>query len=135
MAHETDKGNANTAQYLLHSKHHSLQNISSPTAQVGLKDPKWMLAWSNPDIGDEVLIRKALMTARFTTILQACLDFGVTRVEEQWAILSRDPELSARTVPCLINDILDNIEKGFAHVQQRKYVRSSRDYRSGPVKF
>lgn len=87
------------------------------TTPIGLKDPKWMLAWSNPEIGNEVLIRKALLTARFATILQACLDFGVAPVAEQWSVLTREPELSARALPGLVNDILTNIKQGFAHAQ------------------
>lgn len=81
--------------------------------QRGLRDPKWMLAWSNPSINDDVLIRKALLTARFSTILQACLEFGISRVTTQWQMVSGEVAHSTG----LVNDILSNIRRGFEHAQ------------------
>ena len=85
---------------------------------AGLKDPKWMLAWSNPNIDDDVLIRKALLTARFRAILQACLEFGHARVESQWVLTSQDPDLRGHSTRGLVNDILANIRQGLSHAQR-----------------
>ena len=84
---------------------------------INLRDPSWGLAWSNPAITDEVLIRKALLTERFSVILQACLDFGIDRVREQWAIISQEPELMSSRTCSLVGDILGNISTGFSQAR------------------
>lgn len=90
-----------------------LSGAEARHAQAGLRDAKWMLAWSNPNIDDDVLIRKALLSARFSAILQACLDFGVARVAAQWVSISQDRPVCAN----LVSDILANIERGRANAQ------------------
>lgn len=82
-----------------------------------LRDSKWGLAWSNSAITDEVLIRKALVTGRFSVILQACLDFGLDRVRSQWTVVSQDSEMTSLMTRQLINDIINNITKGFSNVK------------------
>ena len=81
---------------------------------VSLRDPSRSLTWSNPDISDEVLIRKALITGRFSFILQACLEFGLDAVRAQWSVVVQDPELTNPVIRALVGDILDNIARGFA---------------------
>lgn len=82
-----------------------------------LKDPIWGFSWSNPNISDEVLIRKALIGVRFTTILQACLDFGLDHVRKQWGIVAQDSEPMSIRTRSLVNDILGNITEGFSNAK------------------
>lgn len=79
---------------------------------TSLKDPRWGLSWSNPNINNQTLIQKALTTARFGAILQACLDFGIDDVEKQWDMIAEDSNSQS-----LVSDILTNIAEGFAHAQ------------------
>jgi transcriptional regulator with XRE-family HTH domain len=83
-----------------------------PTA---LRDPAWGLAWSNPDVQDEVLVRKALLTGGFTVILQSTLDFGLPNVMAQWEILRNSAEAPGPKTQELVCEILGNIEQGFSH--------------------
>lgn len=82
-----------------------------------LKDSKWGLCWSNPDISDEVLVRKALISGGFTVILQACLEFGLDYVRTQWDIVvqhaGEDSALTSIRTQSLVNEILENITEGF----------------------
>lgn len=83
-----------------------------------LRNPKWGLCWSNSDISDDVLIRKALVSGRFSVILQACLEFGLDHVKAQWDIVaqgvSEAPRLTTIRTRSLVNDILANITEGFS---------------------
>lgn len=88
-----------------------------PATPISLRDPQWGFAWSNQNIADDVLIRKALAAGRFTAILQACLEFGMDRVQLQWPIVAQDPELTTPAIRNLVNDILRNIAKGLSHAE------------------
>lgn len=86
---------------------------------VPLRDPSWGLAWSNPSISDDTLIRKALTTGRFSVILQACLDYGLERVRQQWSRVLQHPELTSPKLRWLTGDILDNISQGFSQAMDQ----------------
>lgn len=86
--------------------------------RVNLRDPQSGLVWSNQDVSDDVLIRKALVTGRFSLILQACLDYGIERVREQWDVVLQDPELTSPMIRSLTGDILDNIATGFSQAKE-----------------
>lgn len=83
-----------------------------------LRNPKWGLCWSNSGISDDVLIRKVLVSGRFSVILQACLEFGLDHVKAQWDIVAKDvtedPRLTSIRTRSLVNDILANIAEGFS---------------------
>jgi hypothetical protein len=75
------------------------------------------LVWSNSRASDAVWIRAALLRPRFNTILDACLEFGLTRVCQEWELLLRDNAPEALPVAHESNRILKHIEEGFADAQ------------------
>ena len=75
------------------------------------------LVWSNPQAGVEVLIRTALLHPRFHTILDACLEFGLEKVQQEWQLLLRDAALETQPIAVETNRILRHIEEGFADAQ------------------
>jgi len=72
------------------------------------------LVWSNSKAGDSVRIRAALLRPRFETILAIALEFGLERIDGEWAILTSDPETNTRRSKPLVERIIANIRKGFA---------------------
>lgn len=84
--------------------------IERPAAQRSpLADPKWGLAWSNPDAPTEVLVRNALANGNFDLILQAVLGHGLDAVQTQWREVAPTLPTRARQE---VQRKLRNIEKG-----------------------
>ncbi len=75
------------------------------------------LVWSNSQAGDEVWIRAALLRPRFHTILDACLEFGLARVRQEWHVLKQDASPEVGRVASEVNRILQHIAEGFADAQ------------------
>jgi hypothetical protein len=76
------------------------------------------LVWSNSRAGDSVWIRAALMEPRFSTLLDACLEFGMERVRHEWAALKREPDdAEVAGIASEVDRILKNITEGFADAQ------------------
>ncbi len=99
-----------------------LRPLGPPAAAVArtssLADPKWGLAWSNRDASAQALVGNALMRGAFTAILEAALEYGMPFVREQWSLLCASGQVAPKSpVRGYIADMLDNIEKGFAHAQ------------------
>lgn len=82
-----------------------------PVARSPLAQPRWGLAWSNPDAPAEVLVRNALAHGRFELLLQAVLGHGMAAVRAQWQQVA--PTLPARARQ-EVQRKLDNIEKGIS---------------------
>jgi hypothetical protein len=87
------------------------------TKRTSLADPRRGLAWSNPHVSDEVLVRSALHHGAYHLVLDAALDFGLAFVRQQWALMLADPD----TAPPLraqadIERKLTNIERGLRSV-------------------
>ncbi len=81
-----------------------------PAAQRSpLADPKWGLAWSNPDAPTEVLVRNALANGNFDLLLQAVLGHGLDAVQTQWRQVAPTLPVRARRE---VERKLRNIEKG-----------------------
>lgn len=78
-----------------------------------LADPARGLAWSNPGMGDEALVRNALRKGTYQLVLEAVLEHGLPFVRQQWALMLADPDvgLSARA-QADVSRKLDNIERG-----------------------
>ena len=78
-----------------------------------MADPSRGLAWSNPNLSSEVLVRSALRHGAFYLVLDAVLEFGLPFVREQWALIlaDKDAKLSARA-QADIERKLNNIERG-----------------------
>jgi transcriptional regulator with XRE-family HTH domain len=76
-----------------------------------LSDPKWGLAWSNPDAPDEALVHNALMHGNYDLLLQAVLGHGIDTVRARWQRTSGLLPARARQE---VERKLSNIEKGLA---------------------
>lgn len=77
------------------------------------------LVWSNSQPSDIVLIRAALLRPRFHTILDACLEFGLDRVQREWDLLRHEAEAEARRVEAETSRILRHVAEGFTDAQTR----------------
>jgi hypothetical protein len=75
-----------------------------------LAESRWGLAWSNPGVPTEVLLRNALANGNFELLLEAALAHGLDAVQQQWRIVG--PNLSARARQEVERKLL-NIQKGF----------------------
>ncbi len=81
----------------------------SPAQRSPLADPKWGLAWSNPDAPADVLVRNALAHGNFDLLLQAVLGHGLAFVKTQWRQVSPTLPTRARQE---VERKLNNIEQG-----------------------
>ncbi len=77
------------------------------------------LVWSNSKPGETVLIRAALSQPRFHTILDACLEFGLERVRQEWEVLAQEATPEIQRVSSDVTRMLRHIEEGFADAQAR----------------
>jgi hypothetical protein len=75
------------------------------------------LVWSNSQASDAVWIRAALLRPRFHTILDACLEFGLDRVRDEWEALLSDAAPEAQHAASEVNRMLRHIAEGFADAQ------------------
>jgi len=70
------------------------------------------LVWSNPDAGDDVRIRAALLRPRFLQILDLAEEFGIERVEREWIVLEREATREALRARPIVERVLRNIRRG-----------------------
>lgn len=71
------------------------------------------LAWSNKNVSDDVLIRRALVKPSFRLLLDAAIEFGIEKLSMEWARLKSDgAEEVARAAP-VTERILRHIEDGY----------------------
>jgi len=77
------------------------------------------LVWSNPEAGDTVYIRAALLRLRFDRVLDIAVEFGLERLRVEWSTLLRENTPEARRASDCVERILINIEKGFSSVAGR----------------
>lgn len=83
------------------------------TKRISLADRSRGLAWSNPHVSDEVLVRSALQHGAFYLVLDAVFEFGLVFVREQWALMLADAEtLPSARAQADIERKLTNIERG-----------------------
>lgn len=50
------------------------------------------ICWSNPEASDDTLVRRALVTPSKALLVDACLAYGLARVESTWQDLASDLE-------------------------------------------
>lgn len=82
-----------------------------------LADPRWALAWSNPDASAEALVSKALLKGAFTAILEAVLAHGMPFVRDQWGkVCACRDDAPGQRIQDHVNTMLGNIEKGLSRV-------------------
>ncbi|MDB6039367.1 MAG: hypothetical protein JWM99_3208 [Verrucomicrobiales bacterium] len=71
------------------------------------------LVWSNPNAGDEVYIRAALLKPRYLQLLEIALEFGLDRLRHEWKLLKEENTPAAQFAALSVERILRNIGKGF----------------------
>jgi hypothetical protein len=74
------------------------------------------LVWSNPEADDSAFIGAALLRPRFSRLLDIAAEFGVERLQHEWALLQAEATPEARRAAATVERILSHIEKGFALV-------------------
>lgn len=81
-----------------------------------LADPSRGLAWSNPGMSHEALVRNALLKGSYHLVLEAVLEHGLPFVRQQWALMMADADvgMSARARADVSRKLL-NIERGLSH--------------------
>ena len=72
-----------------------------------------MLAWSNKNASDNVLIRRALVKPGFRLLLDAAVEFGVDRLVGEWARLKTEATEEAAKAAPVTERILRHIENGY----------------------
>ena len=77
------------------------------------------LVWSNPDAEDSVWIRAALVRPRFSQLLDIALEFGLERVQAEWAVLQTDRTPGVERAGRPVERILRHIQEGFARAAAR----------------
>jgi hypothetical protein len=69
--------------------------------------------WSNRQAGDGVRIRAALLRPIFPVLLEIAVEFGLERLEQEWAVLRGDEETDTDRVERFVAQILGNIRRGY----------------------
>jgi hypothetical protein len=70
------------------------------------------LVWSNPDAGDSIRLRAALIRPRFEVLLDCVEVFGLERLESEWTCLLADDSPESRRAAPAVNRMLANIRRG-----------------------
>ncbi len=82
---------------------------NSPLAQ-----PRFGLAWSNPNASAQALVSNAIKKGHYHLLLEAAAAHGLAFVHEQLHAMA--PALAPRSMQEVLRK-LSNIEKGFSHAQ------------------
>jgi hypothetical protein len=84
-----------------------------------LADARFGLAWANPAMSNEALVRNALRRGTFHMLLEAALHHGLQFVEQQLAIIQTDEDaaLSSRAL-AEVRRKLANIARGIAEAER-----------------
>jgi hypothetical protein len=77
------------------------------------------LVWSNPEAGDTVHLRAALLNPRFDCLLEAAVVFGIDRLKSEWRVLTEENTPLARRAQPIVDRILKHITHGFALASTR----------------
>ena len=94
----------------------TVQNEWTPASPVSpLADPKWGLAWSNPAISDEALVRNALARGGFLAILEGAAYYGMGFIRAQWSAMCKDDSQVTAKNRAYVEGMLRNIETGFSN--------------------
>lgn len=83
------------------------------TPQQFRKEHQVRLAWSNPNVSDEVLIRKALLSGYFTIILDAVRSFGLDQVKNLWILMQDEEEKIDTRILKMTSVSIKDIEYGY----------------------
>ena len=86
-------------------------DIRSPVKTFRQKYPA--LVWSNRQADDVVFIRRALLDPQFPVLLDAALEFGMDRLEEEWRQLLGEDSVEARRAASVNSRLLTNLRRGY----------------------
>jgi transcriptional regulator with XRE-family HTH domain len=83
-----------------------------------LAEPRWGIAWSNPNMSVRALVTNALLKGAFDVIVEAAAEHGLEVVRRQWDEVRRArPARVSATRRAAVERILANIAKGFARAE------------------
>jgi transcriptional regulator with XRE-family HTH domain len=85
---------------------------SAPPANT-FREKYRTLVWSNSKADDAVFIRRALLDPQFPVLLDAALEFGIDKLEQEWGALSRDDSPEARRAAPATGRLLKNLRRGY----------------------
>lgn len=71
------------------------------------------LAWSNPDASTSLLLCRALLKPEFRVLLDAALEFGVEKLEEEWTRVIAEGSAEALRARPVTERILGHIRDGY----------------------
>ena len=94
--------------------HHTWGDL--PEQPQGFKK-KHKLVWSNSKAGDEVHLRAALLKPRFDILLDAAVEFGIDRLETEWALVRGEGSDAALKAEPVVVRTLRNIRNGYQQAQ------------------
>jgi len=92
------------------------QSQSKKPAAATFRERHRTLVWSNPNVGDDIYIQRALLRSEFSVLLDAALEFGLPKVESEWKTLARqggDEVIRSRSTT---ERILKHIRHGYEQV-------------------
>lgn len=82
-------------------------------ATASFRDRYHWLAWANPNAPDEILLRRALVNPEFKTLLDAGLEFGVSKLVSEWDQLKAEGDEETLRVQPVTDRLLRNICDGY----------------------
>lgn len=94
----------------------SVLSIHHKYAGATFRERHPTLVWSNPDAGDQVYIQRALLRPEFSVLLDAAVEFGLAKVEAEWASLSTEGSDEVTHSRSTTERILKNIRYGYQQV-------------------
>ncbi len=71
------------------------------------------LVWSNPSAGDATYLQRALLRPQFTVLLDAAVQYGLARLESEWAALRAQGSAEVEQATPITENILKNIRHGY----------------------
>jgi transcriptional regulator with XRE-family HTH domain len=92
-------------------------HLPHPTHLLPFREKYAHLAWSNSKVSDQVLLRKALETGRFTVLADAFVEFGADALEQEWNALLDAKVPRALAVREHVETILRNMRHGCEKAQ------------------
>jgi hypothetical protein len=84
-----------------------------PTEPQSFQTKYSALAWSNPNASESLLIRRALLKPEFRVLLDAALEFGVTRLNNEWSQVMAETSPEALRARPVTERILGHIHDGY----------------------
>lgn len=81
--------------------------------KTSFRDQYHWLAWANPNASDEILLRQALVKPEFRTLLDAAIEYGVSKITSEWELLKTEGDVETLRAMPVTDRILRNICNGY----------------------